>query len=159
MKTLYLSFIAAAAMLLLLPLSPLLAVSASSPLYTHFLYMFAHAGILHAVLNAWAIVMLHNIYSIKRLVAAYTAAVAISFIPLEKPVTGFSVIIFFFIGFIIRHLRRVNPLACWQSVAFLIIGFFLPQTAASYHLMAFIAGIAFFHIESLITSYRNFYKR
>lgn len=158
MKTLYLSFIAAAAMILLLPLSPLLAVSASSPLYTHFLYMFAHAGILHAVLNAWAFVMLHNIYSIKRLVAAYTAAVAISFIPLDKPVTGFSVIIFFFIGFIIRHLRRKSPLAFWQSIAFLGIGFFLPRTAASYHLMAFFAGVAFFHIESLITSYRNFYS-
>lgn len=150
---------AALALIALQPLSPCLAVSASAPLYTHFLYMFAHAGILHALINAWALVMLHNIYSIRRILAAYASAVVISFTPSHSTTVGFSVIIFFFIGFIIRHLRRKSPLAFWQSLTFLIIGFFLPHTAALFHLMAFLAGIAFFQIESLLTSYRNFYKR
>ena len=160
-------------MLFLIPFAPTFAVSASAPLYTHFIYMFAHANILHWLFNAWGLLIMHKLFTPSRCITAYLIAIAISFLP-SSPFTplnphppstgglggslGFSVILFFFIGYLIFFFRKRNKTAFLQVILFIIIGFFIPNMAATYHLLAFLSGAIYFKIETLILDISHFIK-
>ena len=169
------------ALLMMLPAIPLagfFAVSPTSPTYTHFIYMFAHANIFHWAINAWGITILHRLYTPARCIAAYTTAVAISFLPstlnsqlstlnsqlstlnpqLSTPTLGLSVITCFLLGGLIRYCWKRNKTAFWQAVTFLAAGFFLPNFAATYHLLAFLAGTIYFAVERNVRSFLQFSK-
>lgn len=171
MIKLYLFFIAAVVMLIIIPLSPFLAVSTESPFYTHIIYMYAHANILHWSINTCSIFFLYRIISPLRFLAAWLASILISFIPSEKPVVGLSVIIFFFTGIIMsrlfRYYRNSKRYRCFpgeqktmiiQTIIILIIGFFIPNMAASFHLAAFIAGCLYSLIERECQYLVSFFK-
>ena len=166
MTKLYITLIAAALLLPGIPLAPLVAVSEASPLYTHFVYMFGHANLLHWVINAWALLMLHNILHPSRLVVAYMLAVMITGIPYVVPdvtsgsqgLVGLSVINCFFFGFILPHTIRTDKLSALMMTALMLVGFFIPGIAALPHVIMYVCGCAYFYIEGVIHSFIGLYN-
>ena len=158
MRQFTLTILLAAAMLCAIPLAPICAVSPHTPLYTHFIYMFAHANLLHWLVNSWAMLFIHRLFTPMRLTAAYLTAVAISFVTWHTtPTLGFSVILFFFIGYILYPCwRRKNNTILAQTALFIGIGFLLPSMAASYHLLALVAGIIYYQAEHIILDISSF---
>ena len=153
MRTLYLTIIFVALMALAIPLHHSLAVSASSPLYTHFVYMFGHAGFIHWAVNSWCLVMLHHHFRAIRIVLAWLASVILSFIYYPSlPVLGASVLISFFMGITAPWLYTYKRLAFLQMLFILAIGCFIPHIAGVYHLVLFTLGILYAKIEGIISS-------
>lgn len=144
-------FLLAGFMLLLLPFSHELALHASSPLYVHLLYMFAHASLLHLLVNTWCMVTLINVLTPSRFLAAYLSAFWLSYIvPVHLPVLGFSVIIFWYYGFISQHLWRHNRFTLLSFIPIVLIGFFFPHIASGFHLLAFLAGMLWWYTAYVI---------
>ncbi len=159
MKKIRYIMLAVVIMAAILSLAPYMAVSPSSPLYTHFIYMFAHANWMHWLINAWGLIVLHNLYTIQRLVVAYMAAVMLSFIYYpELPVIGASVFISFFTGFMIFWLYKKKRLVFWQVLALLVFGCFIPHISAAYHIIMFLAGLIYNRIEWLKADYDIYTK-
>lgn len=163
MKRLYITLAAVIGMALLIPIAPYLAVSADSSLYTHFTYQFAHANILHWIVNGWALLILHNLLRPLRLIIAYLLSVIITFIPATTPpepsggMLGSSVITCFFFGFIAPYFwRKGERLTACMMLALIIIGFFIHGIAAWPHLLMFLSGIVWFFPERLYRSFTSF---
>ena len=83
MRTLYITLLIILLMAFIIPLHASLAVSPSSPLYTHFAYMFGHANFIHWGINGWCILMVHHQFRFHRLLAAWLCSVLLSFIYLS----------------------------------------------------------------------------
>ena len=76
----------------LIPNTDELAVSDNSPLYTHFVYILGHDGFLHYAINAWSLLVIHNLFRWYRVLTAYLFAVLVSFVALPaQPMVGASV--------------------------------------------------------------------
>lgn len=166
MRKIELSLFALLIMLLLVPVHSVLAVSASSPLYTHFVYMLGHANYLHWAVNAISILCLIPLYTARRMIIAYTASVLLSFIPSSLiphpesiPIVGASVIVCFFVGFMSVWLWKCRRLTFWQLVLFTVITVFIPNVATGYHIAMFIVGLIANRIEYLINDFKNFISR
>ena len=98
MNKLRLTMLMCLVMAAFVPFSHMFAVSQETPTYTHFVYMTGHAGWLHYIVNAWSLLLLHNLFRWYRVTVAYGCAVILSYIPLtDKPMLGASVIVCFFI--------------------------------------------------------------
>ena len=98
-------------MLLLIPLASAMAVSPASSCITHYIYMFAHANIIHWFLNTFSLFVINRVVNTPRCIAAYLASVIISFLPYiqpSHPVVGMSGIIFFFTGLITSCMLRYH---------------------------------------------------
>ena len=160
MKQLYLILSSLLLMAILIPFHKSMAVHPDAPLFTHFVYMAGHANILHWLINAWALFVLHNLFTMARWVMAYICAVVLSFCYYpELPVLGASVFVSFFSGFMLIWLRKRHRLIFWQLLALIRIGFFIPHIAAMYHLAMLLAGLLFNRIEWLIADYKYFTSR
>lgn len=153
----------------LIPVSSSLAVHQSvHPLAPHFLYMFGHGNILHWAINSWALLVVHNTFRWHRLLTAYLLAVALSFavpaavVPAVSPaglgVLGASVITTFFFGLITPYLWRTNRFAAIAMVILLLVSCILPGFAAVYHVIPFIVGFIYRHIECIVRSYVRFIR-
>ncbi len=129
-------------MLALMPFANVLATKASAPLYTHFLYVFTHANILHWLINAWAIMALHRIVSVRMAAVAYSTAVILSFFT-DQSTVGASAMIFFVFGCLTPTLLTHKRVFLLQIAIFLVLAFFLPNIAAGIHLAAYIVGIVY----------------
>jgi len=172
----YLTLAAVIIMAALIPLAPHMAVPAAVPamstavLSPHLVYMFGHANLLHWAINAWALLVLHNLFRPSRLIAAYVLAVLISFLPHFSflishfsfsealPVLGASVITCFFFGFLTPYLWSKDRLSACMMASLIIIAFFIPGIAAIHHLLMYLFGLAWYHIERLTRSFRLFCK-
>ena len=151
MRTLYITLLIILLMAFIIPLHTSLAVSPSSPLYTHFAYMFGHANFIHWAVNAWCLLMVHRQFSFHRLLASWLASVALSFLYYPSlPVLGASVIISFFMGFTAPWLYRRKRLVFCQMLLLLVIGCLLPHIAGIYHLILFALGFIYAKAESFI---------
>jgi len=146
-----LSIVICLLMALAVPFSATMAVSAGSPTYTHYIYMFGHASWLHYAVNIWSLMVLHNLFRWYRVIAAYLWAVVLSyFVHFDKPLLGASVIVCFFIGMIILNLWKKQRLSAILTVVILFLTCFLPGFAGIIHIQAFLFGLLFFLIEMLI---------
>lgn len=158
MKRLYITAATVFGMALLIPMAPWLAVSDNSPLYTHFTYQFAHAHIMHWIVNGWALLVLHNVLRIHRLAIAYILSVLLSFtstVSSGSPAgtLGSSVITCFFFGLLAPYFwRKGERLTAVMMLALIIIGFFISGIAAMPHLIMFLSGIVWFFIERIYRS-------
>lgn len=153
MRTLYITIIFVTLMAFVIPLHRSLAVSASSPIYTHFVYMFGHAGFVHWAVNSWCIIMLHHQFRAFRILLAWGVSVILSFIYYPSlPVLGASVIISFFMGLTAPWLYRYKRIAFCQMLIILLVGCFLPHIAGIFHLVLFLVGVLYAEIESVISS-------
>lgn len=151
MRTLYITLVIILAMAFIVPLHTLLAVSPSSSLNSHFVYMFGHANYLHWAVNSWCLLMVHRQFRIHRLLASWIGSVGLSFIYYPSlPVLGASVIISFFMGFTAPWLYRCKRLAFYQMMILMLIGCIMPQIAGFYHLVLFILGLVYAKVESFI---------
>ena len=124
---------------------------AGASLFRHLAYPIAHAGFLHWFINATAWLSLWRFVSWRRMAAAWCSAVLIGylapylqlpFLPCSerRPVLGFSVVIFWFLGFILPLLRSGARL---RLVATVCISCFIPGIAASFHIAALFLGLAY----------------
>ena len=151
MRTLYITIVIAILMAFIIPLHADMAVSQSSPIYSHFIYMFGHANFIHWAVNAGCLLMLHRLFYIHRLLTSWLASVALSFIYYPSlPVLGASVIISFFMGLTTPWLYRRKRLAFWQMLIILLLGCFLPHIAGTYHLILFAIGFLYAKAEGFI---------
>lgn len=142
-----------------LPYTDSLAVSATSPTYTHFLYVAGHAGWLHYAINAWTLLVFHNLYSWYRVLAAYWCAVIISYILLPaQPMVGASVFTCFFIGFYAIYMWYKDKVITLMTVALLTLTVVLPGFAGIPHVAAYIAGLLFSLIERIAWRTANYLK-
>ncbi len=147
-------------LLLNVPFTEHLAVSDDSPLHTHFLYMCGHDGYLHYVINAWSLLVMHNLFRWYRVIVAYLFAVLLSFIALpEQPMVGASVFTCFFFGFTAPWLWHKNRLVLILTVCLLLLTCILPGFAGIPHVAAFAFGVAFSFVESYVKTIRHYLKR
>ena len=151
MRTLYITLLIILLMSFIIPLHAYMAVSPSTPIYSHFVYMFGHANFIHWAVNAWCLLMVHRQFSFHRLLASWLASVALSFLYYPSlPVLGASVIISFFMGFTAPWLYRRKRLAFCQMLLLLVIGCLLPHIAGIYHLILFALGFIYAKTESFV---------
>ena len=156
MRKLYITLILGTLCLPLNAIKELCACSASSPLYTHFVYMFSHASFLHWACNMWSLLVLHNLFRIPRLITAYLLAVAISFIPTSKPVLGLSVIVCFFMGYMAQHLWNKSHLGLCLTVASIWLSCILPGFAGIYHVFMFVFGCLYWQLLKLYCRIKDY---
>jgi len=163
MSRLYLVLAFCLLMATLIPLASVMAVSPSTPTYTHFVYMFGHANILHWLINAWSFLVLHNVLRWYRLLTAYLLSVTLSFLishfscsSSAAPTIGASVLTCFFFGFIAPWLWQRQKVAVLMMLLLILAGFFLSGFAAGYHLIMFISGLIASYIEHFIRSFITF---
>lgn len=148
MTRFYATLTACLLMAILVPMADRMAVGRDTPPYTHLIYMAGHAGWLHWAVNAWSLLVLHNLFRWYRMLAAWLWAVGISFIHLpEKPLIGASVITCFFIGFYLRRLWTKDRLTAAMTIGLLALTCLLPGFAAFAHVSATAAGLLFYHAE------------
>lgn len=157
---LYATALFCVAMLAAMPFAEILAVTASAPMHTHFVYMFAHANIFHWVVNSWSLLVLHNAFRWYRCVASYIVAVTASFLTFmvdEVPTIGASVITCFFLGYIAPNfwINRQRTTVI-MTAAILILGFAFPGIAAALHVALYVAGLIYYGVERTIRSIRTY---
>ncbi len=160
MKTLYATTVTVLLLAIFIPNAQELATSPAAPLYTHFVYMFGHASFLHWFINAWSLILLHNTFRWYRLLTAYIVAVLVSFVPYvatqSQPLIGLSAITTFFFGLITPHLWQRNKTAVWMMIIILLAGIFMPHIAALLHIIMFLLGLVYYHVERFIRNLYNF---
>lgn len=138
------TIIACICMAFLMPLTSHLAVSADSPAYTHYVYMTGHDGWLHYIVNAWSLLVMHNLFRWYRVATAYLLAVLVSYVALpESPMVGASVFTCFFFGFSAPWLWRRDRLAVGMTAGLLALTCVLPGFAGIPHVVAFSCGVVF----------------
>lgn len=143
-------------MALAVPYTELLAVSDNSPTYTHFVYMLGHAGWFHWLVNAWTLLIIHNLLRWYRVILAYIVTVSISYVLLpEQPMIGLSVFNCFFIGFAAPWLWRKDRTAALMTVGLLVLTCLMPGFAGVQHIVSLINGIAYCYAEGLIRALKN----
>ncbi len=116
-----------------------------TPLYTHFCYMFFHAGYIHLISNSYAIYILLNNSIFKSKIALlstlYVIAVITSFISYsDYPTIGSSTIAFAMAGInfpVVKDKKRYLKV----FPAFILIGFLIPHINALSHAVSAMMGI------------------
>ena len=147
-------------MALLVPLTDVLAVSPTTPLYTHLLYLVGHDGYLHYVINAWSLLVMHNLFRWYRVLSAYAFAVLISYVAAPpQPMVGASVFTCFFFGFTAPWLWRKDRLLLILTVSLLLLTCILPVFACIPHVAAFSFGLVFSIVEFHIHRLNHYLKR
>lgn len=143
----------------LLPYTDMLAVSDTSPTYTHFVYMIGHANLLHYGINVWTLLMLHNLFKLYRVIAAYLCAIIISYTLLpDQPMVGASVFTCFFIGLIALYMWHRDKLGAIMTQALLLLTCIIPGFAGMPHVAAYIFGLLFSLIEMKVWHIVSFLK-
>jgi hypothetical protein len=147
-------------MALIVPWTDWLAVSKDAPLYTHFVYMAGHDGYLHYAINAWSLLVIHNLFRWYRVLAAYLVAVLISFIALPaQPMVGASVFTCFFFGFMMPWMWHKQKILLLLTVALMLLTCILPGFAGIPHVVAYVFGGAFVFAEDFVWNTYHFLKR
>lgn len=106
------------------------------------LYPFFHVNLLHAALNAWCLLSVVFIYntSFWKLLFSYIVAVTIPPVCLSNiPTIGLSGVVFALFGSISFEVQRKAYYQLWM-LAYLVTGFFFPNTNALVHLYCYLAG-------------------
>jgi membrane associated rhomboid family serine protease len=142
-----------------------LGYSNSSPLWTHFTYMFQHAGAVHLLINSLAFISIFRI--LERIIPKYRLAltivilgVSVSFcVSYDLPVVGASSMICFMIGMYASHLGclvKSGKLPMSKCIPFLlsisiymIVSLIKHNSAFSLHLLSLSSGIIFMSIYNL----------
>lgn len=107
-------------------------------------YPFAHASVLHAVLNCWCLLSLAFIAGISfwQLLVAYVIAISYPSVFLSSvPVVGFSGVCFALLGMVALSVRRKLYYQFWVWLM-LVLGWFFPNAAAGLHLWCYLWGMA-----------------
>lgn len=125
-------------------------IYAHGPWTGRLLYPFFHAGLLHALINAWCLLSVVFIYdvSLSRILFAYAAAVSMpvgtlgAFLPLDSPTVGLSGVVYVLFGTISFEVARKLYFQCWM-LFYIAVGFLFPATNAWLHLYCYLCGLLF----------------
>jgi len=112
-----------------------LAVCAGSPWWTHFTYMFGHAGWIHYALNGIAWLLMRRIVTPARTVTAVLVAALLP--ETHIPVLGWSVVLYYYMGLCLAAMTKSAKL---RILAIVAAGFFVPWIAAWHHAGMLFAG-------------------
>lgn len=146
-------------MALAVPFADILAVSYTSPTYTHYIYIIGHGSWLHYAVNVWTLLVLHNLFNWYRVLFSYALAVAISYVLLpELPMIGASVITCFFIGFAAPYFWFKNRTAVLMTTCLLALTCILPGFAGLQHVVVFFSGLSFFFVERYVKSIKQYLR-
>lgn len=119
----------------LIGLGHILAVSDTSPWWTHLTYMFGHANLLHYCLNGIGWMLMWPVLTPAR---TLTAILVAAMIPAPSiPVLGWSVVLYYYMGLCLANMprgARIRLLLCVSA------GFFMPWIAAWHHAAMLGAG-------------------
>lgn len=149
---------------------PDIGYSQNSPLYTHFLYMFAHAGFIHLIINLISFLSLFSFLSkvippVWLFLYSYLSAVFASFFSSgPQPTVGASGMVCGLIAIyailpllgkklIIQNRKKYLLWIIYTSIA-LITSFFFTSVNSANHFFALLAGAIFSVIDHWI-SYKN----
>lgn len=127
-----------AAYILLCPLvyaGSILAVSDTSPWWTHFTYMLGHASFVHYLLNGIGWTLMRPILTPARTLTAFLIASAIP--AGSVPVLGWSVILYYYMGLCLSSMPRGARIRLLLLVS---VGFFVPWIASWHHATMLAAG-------------------
>ena len=107
-------------------------------------YPFLHANILHAITNAWCLLVLvfHYNVSWRAMLVAYIIAVAVpNFLLTTQHVVGFSGVCFALMGSISFRVKRKLYWQAWMA-AFMLLGFVFPHAVAAWvHLYCYVTAV------------------
>lgn len=113
----------------------MLAVSDSSPWWTHFTYMLGHGSFVHYLLNGIGWTLMRPILTPARTITAFLIAAAIP--ATSVPVLGWSVILYYYTGLCLASMPAGARLRLIMLVS---VGFFIPWIAAWHHAVMLCAG-------------------
>lgn len=125
-------------------------ICSSCPPSARLLYPFFHAGIVHAVLNAWCLLSIIFIYEVSywRMFFAYVVAVTMPvdtlgvFLPLDNPTVGLSGVVYVLFGTISFEVARKRYFQFWM-LCYIAVGFIFPNANAWLHLYCYLCGFLF----------------
>ena len=120
------------------------------PVSGRLLYPFFHAGVVHAVLNAWCLLSVVFLYDVSwlRMLFAYVATATVPvdtlgmFLPLDSPTVGLSGVVYVLFGTISFEVARKRYYQLWM-LCYIAVGFLFPNTNAWLHLYCYLCGLAF----------------
>ena len=120
-------------------------MAAGTPWYTHFTYSFFHVGVLHLIVNCWALLCVVFTYDInvRMLLTAFLVAASFpaSLFPSAVVTIGASGFIYALFGRISLSVIRKWYFQGWTAF-FIGIGFLFPGTNAWLHLWCYLLGLA-----------------
>lgn len=104
-------------------------------------YPFFHANILHAALNAWALLSIVFLYgkTVWRLLLAYIVAITAPAF-MTAPTVGLSAVVYCLYGSLSFEVIRKWYFQAWL-LFYLTIGFFFPNTNAWLHVYCYAVGL------------------
>lgn len=120
-------------------------VSSSCGLRQRFLWPFIHAGLLHATLNVWCLLLVSFYYTVsfRSLALSYGVCVVIPpFVLGGATAVGLSGMLYFVFASLSFSVQRKLYWQAWMIIS-LIVGFFVPGFAAGVHLYCYAAGMAY----------------
>lgn len=124
-------------------------MNCDSPWYTHFTYIFCHAGWMHLIINAYA--LLHLVFICHASWRNMSVAWVISFLlPYtgEMPVVGMSTLIYALLGLVIVDSPKWITLIAINA-AIILSSVFIPHIAVIPHLVCFASGIIIGYLTSV----------
>lgn len=127
------------------------AASAGSAWWTHLAYPFFHANLFHLAANAYSLCYIPCTW--KKMAAAYLISVPASFVSLT-PAVGFSSVLFALLG--MNMSLRTAGVMKWAYFLIVNICFsFFPGVSWEIHLICFLSGFIYSHLERLANDYRR----
>ena len=125
--------------------------SIMSPLYTHFTYMFAHANIVHLVVNMFVLYRMRHKVSVSLLCLGVGVATALSFLPFNYLGTtvGFSGVLFFLLGYITfeRLTTKYRLINIVMVAVASVVGLWSGAFNTWLHISAFVAGVSCLYLK------------
>lgn len=121
---------------------PFAGLSVGSPLFVRLAYPFFHAGMFHALLNAWCFLSIAFLLptSIGKLLTAYIIAVSVPDVLLPAmPLMGLSGVCYALLGLFSFSVRDKMKWQ-WQIWATILIGLLFPNIAVGVHAYCFAVG-------------------
>ena len=107
-------------------------------------YPFFHANVLHAALNAWALLSIVFLYdrTVWRLLLAYIVAVTapVGIMGMSAPTVGLSGVVYCLYGSLSFEVARKWYFQGWL-LFYLAVGFFFPNTNAWLHVYCYAVGL------------------
>lgn len=118
--------------------TPIISLCRENGTIGHLCYMFCHSSLLHYLLNGISWCVMWNNVTVARTLWAWLMAVVVGYVlPYGTPVCGWSVILYFYLGMMMRLMASDVRL---RLLALTLIGLLIPGIAVWHHVMMMVCG-------------------
>lgn len=120
-------------------------------------YSFCHANIFHLLSNCFAFIIAYNekMFKRKTIFIIYSCAI-LAVLPFHQQICGFSAVIFAMFGINASLANKKYFLNCIVAIA---VGFIIPNTAGTVHLVSFVLGYTIGWANRLYIDYKSCLRR